>query len=198
MLKWISSWTLFWSIGSINFLNFPIWFKAQTPVVLSVLPTDEWLFLWWWLQLPLSSGDLKLKLWAGPFFVPWILCVSCQPYYLFNDVSSFFTFSFQNKLFLLSPWLLFPTDSSCSIFCHLTHRHIYLYMPLCVCDMCVYVYIYSLSNLSLNLLAILEETMKHSWDKVYISVTKSAIIYSSFRDSIVRLGFLFNRIELRS
>lgn len=144
MLKWISSWTLFWSIGSIIFLNFPIWFKAQNPVVLSVLPPAEWLFLWWWLQLPLSSGDLKLKLWAGPFFVPWILCVSRQPYYLFNDVSSFFTFSFQNKLFLLSPWLFFSTDSSCSIFCHLTHRHIYLYMPLCVCDMCVCTYILSL------------------------------------------------------
>lgn len=144
MLKCISSWTLAWSIGSIIFLNFPIWFKAGNPVVLSVLPAAEWLFLWWWLQLPLSFGDLKLKLWAGPCFVPCILCVSRQPYYLFNDVSRFFSLShFRINYFCCHLDFSF-SQIHLVAFCHLSHRHIYLYMHLCMWHVCVWVHISSL------------------------------------------------------
>lgn len=85
MWKWISSWTLAWSIGSMTVLNFYIWFRLEN---LSVIPAAEWLYLWWWFLLLLISGDLKLKLWAVFCFVLCMLCVSHLPCYLFNDVGS--------------------------------------------------------------------------------------------------------------
>lgn len=144
MLKWISSWTLFWSIGSINFLNFPIWFKAQNPVVFSVLPADEWLFLWWWLQLLLSSGDLKLKLWQVPSLYHEFFVFHVSPITSLMMSQAFSLSHFRINYFCCHLDFYFP-QIHLAAFSVISHTDISIYICLCVCVTCVCMCTYILS-----------------------------------------------------
>lgn len=143
MLKWISSWTLFWSIGSIIFLNFPIWFKAQT----------LWFCLFFHQLNDFSCGDgfsfpFPLEIWnwscgQAPSLYHEFFVFHVSPITSLMMSQAFSLSHFRINYFCCHLDFSFP-QIHLAAFSVISHTDISIYICLCACVTCVCTYILSL------------------------------------------------------